>query len=155
MIAKDIMKTEVYVLKQGDTIEHAIEKLIEYNISGMPVVDEDNQLVGVLTETDIVTKSKKLDVPNYFPSFYPLFDTKKYLDKVINLDTKMKEMIESKIGDVMTKDVFSVEEDVALEEIVKLMASKGIHRVPVVAKDGRVIGIITQKDVIKAYASKH
>jgi len=153
MLAKDIMKREVYVLKKGDTVESAIAKLMEYNISGMPVVDDNNQLVGILTETDIVTKSKKLDVPNYFPSFFPLFDTKKYLDKVNNLDEKMKEMINSKVEDVMTEEVFSVEEDVALEEIVKLMATKGVHRIPVVA-EGKVVGIITQKDIIKAYANK-
>ena len=153
MLAKDIMKKEVHVLKKEDTIEHAIEKLMEYNISGMPVVDENNQLVGILTETDIVTKSKKLEVPNYFPSFFPLFDTNKYMDKVSNLDEKMKEMINSKVEAVMTEEVFSVEEDVALEEIVKLMATKGVHRIPVVA-GGKVVGIITQKDIIKAYANK-
>lgn len=153
MLAKDIMTKEVFLLKAGDTVEHAISKLLEYNISGMPVVNEENQLVGILTESDLVAKSKKLDIPNYFPSFYPLFDTKKYMDKITDLDEKMKEIIQSKVEAVMTKKVFSVEEDVALEEIVRLMATNNIHRIPVVA-DGRVVGIITKKDIITAYANK-
>ncbi len=153
MLAKDIMKKDVFVLKRGDTVAYAIERLLEHNISGMPVVDEESILVGILTESDLVTKSKKMDIPNYFPSFYPLFDTKKYFDKVTNLDEKMKKIMDSKVEEVMTTEVFSVEEDVSMEEIVKLMADKGVHRIPVVA-EGKVVGIITQKDIIKAYAKK-
>ena len=57
--AKDIMTTDVIVAKKGDTISEVANVLISGKIGGLPVVDEDNKVVGIISETDIIKKEKK------------------------------------------------------------------------------------------------
>ena len=63
--AKDIMTTDVKVAKQTDTIKSIAKILIHEKIGGLPVVDEDNRVVGIISETDIIKKEKHVAVPEF------------------------------------------------------------------------------------------
>ncbi|WP_026478891.1 CBS domain-containing protein [Alkaliphilus transvaalensis] len=152
MLCRDVMTKDVITIDVDETVKTAIKKIMDYKISGLPVVDQEEKLVGIITETDAILKNKKLEVPRFFPSFYPLVFTENFPEGEGELGVQMKELIEAKVVDVMTKRVYTVTEEDPVEEVVKIMSRKGVKRVPVIDEEQRIKGIISQRDIINAYA---
>jgi len=147
MLAKDIMTKEVITVKQDNTIEEVIKLVLEHNISGLPVVDEDNKVIGIITEGDLIYRSKKLHIP----TFFTLLDSYIFLENPKNLEEQLKKMTGYKVKDVMTEDVIAVDHEETIEEIATIMSRKNINRIPVL-KEGKLVGIVSRRDIIKAYA---
>jgi len=147
MLAKDIMTKEVITVKQDNTIEEVIKLVLENNISGLPVVDEDNKVIGIITEGDLIYRSKKLHIP----TFFTLLDSYIFLENPKNLEEQLKKMTGYKVKDVMTEDVIAVDHEETIEEIATIMSRKNINRIPVL-KEGKLVGIVSRRDIIKAYA---
>ncbi len=126
--AKDIMTTELVVAREDVTIEEAIKLLVNNRITGFPVVDNLNRLVGVLSELDVIKTVEETNAPS--------FD----LEKKVNF----------------TKKVRSIKEDTSWNEILKTFLEKNIRRLPVIDSEGKLKGIITRRDIMKAlfYSSK-
>ncbi|KAB3533439.1 CBS domain-containing protein [Alkaliphilus serpentinus] len=147
MLAKDIMTKEVIAVKKDDTVENVIKLLMDHNISGLPVIDEDQKVVGIVTEGDLIYRSKKLQIPSYFT----ILDSYIFLENPKTINEQLRKMVGYKVEDIMTVDVISVDEDEEVEEIATLMTNKKVNRVPVV-KDGRLVGIVSRRDIIRAYS---
>lgn len=145
MLARDVMTTEVITVKPDTTVEEAARILVDNKISGIPVVDDENKLIGIVTEKDLIIKASELKVPFYVT----LFDSIIFLENPIRFNNNLKKYIASKVEDAMTTKVLVVEEDTPVEEIVKKMQHERINRVPVV-KDGVIKGIITRNDILKS-----
>jgi len=99
---KDIMTEEVFVVSPEATIDEAISLLLDHQVSGLPVVDGDNQLLGVITEFDII-------------------------DLVYNADIEA-----SIVADYMTKVVNSLDVESSLDEAANIFCNNSIRRVPIV-----------------------
>ncbi|MDR5659335.1 CBS domain-containing protein [Serpentinicella sp. ANB-PHB4] len=149
MLAKEIMNTEVISVTQDETVETVIKLLLEHNISGVPVIDKEEVVIGIVTEGDLIFKSKKLQIPTYFT----ILDSYIFLESTKNLEKDIKKMAAYKIKDIMTTEVFTVEEDATIEDVATLMTTKRVNRIPV-TKDGRLTGIVSRRDIIKAYAQE-
>lgn len=145
MKAKDIMTKEVVTIKEEDTIEDAARLLNKNGISGLPVVDEDNLVKGIITEGDLIRRVSKISAPSYIEilgGYIPLERKKDYIDK---LNRYMGYLVK----DMMSKDVITLSEDAEIEEIATLMVQKKIKRIPIVNDGKRLIGIISRKDIMK------
>ncbi|SCY50070.1 CBS domain-containing protein [Alkaliphilus peptidifermentans] len=147
MQAKEIMTKDVVVTKMDNTVEEVVKILVENNISGLPVVNEENKVVGIITEGDLIYRSKKLQLPSYFT----ILDSYIFLESTNNLKEQIKKMVGYKVEDVMTKDVITAEEDDNIEDVATLMANNKINRIPIV-RNGILVGIISRRDIIRAYA---
>lgn len=147
MLVKDIMTTNVISVKKEQKIENAVKILMDNNFSGMPVVDDENKVIGVITEGDLIYRSKKLRIP----TFFTILDSYIFLESMKNLEKQIKKMVGYRVEDVMTVDVITVTEDTTVEEIATIMTRKKINRVPVV-KEGVLVGVVSRRDIIKAYA---
>ena len=117
--AKDIMTKEVIIAKRDTPIYEAVRLLRKNEITGMPIVEDDMTLVGVLTEKDVLRL------------FYAGEDEK---NKTAN--------------DYMTRPAISYKEDDTLQSICDFMMINYFRRVPVTSKEGKVVGIISRPDVI-------
>jgi len=117
--AKDIMTKEVIIAKRDTPIYEAVRILRKNEITGMPIVEDDMTLVGVLTEKDVLRL------------FYAGEDEK---NKTAN--------------DYMTRPAVSYKEDDTLQSICDFMMINYFRRVPVTSKEGKVVGIISRPDVI-------
>ena len=117
--AKDIMTKEVIIAKRDTPIYEAVRLLRKNEITGMPIVEDDMTLVGVLTEKDVLRL------------FYAGEDEK---NKTAN--------------DYMTRPAVSYKEDDTLQSICDFMMINYFRRVPVTSKEGKVVGIISRPDVI-------
>jgi CBS domain-containing protein len=145
--AKDIMTRDVIVVRPETGIEELAKILVEHKISGAPVVNEDGEIIGIVTENDLISRNKRIHIP----TFIRLFDAFIMLERPSKMEEEIKKMIATTVGDICTKNVITVSEDTPVEDIATIMAEKKVHLIPVV--DGkRVVGIIGKVDIIKAMA---
>lgn len=148
MLAKDIMTREVISVKSQDLVEDVIKILMEKNISGVPVVDDEEHVIGIVTEGDLIYRSKKLRIP----TFFSILDGYVFLESTKTIEKQLKKMVGYRVEDVMTTEVITVEEDQTVEDVATLMTKEKINRVPVVAND-RLVGIISRRDIIRSYSA--
>jgi CBS domain-containing protein len=145
MRAIDVMVRDVVTVRPDTDVADAIKLLSEHDVSALPVVDEASNLVGMLSEVDLIHRAE--------------IGTEKHrhwwLEAVTGATTLAEEFAKShgkKVGEVMTTGVISVTEETPLSEIAALFERKRIKRVPVV-KDGKLVGIVSRSNLIQALAS--
>ncbi|MHB9094042.1 MAG: CBS domain-containing protein [Eubacteriales bacterium] len=149
MLAKDIMTVDVLTVRPEDTVEDVIKLLLDNRISGVPVVNGENEVVGIVTEGDLMVKTQKLHVPSYIQILGGVI----YLDDPEDFREELKKSVAIKVEDMMTTDPLTVEEDTPVDEIATIMSDSGINRLPVV-RDDRLMGIVSRADIIRSMARK-
>lgn len=145
MQAKDVMTTPVLSVEPNATILQAIRTMLQRRISGLPVIDKDGHLVGMVTEGDFLRRVET-GTQRQRP---------RWLEFVIGPGRLADEYTRShsrRVSEVMTSDPITVAEDAPLDDIVKLMEKRRIKRIPVVRRK-QVVGIITRANLIQAIAS--
>lgn len=145
MLAKDIMTREFIAVSKNDSIEEVARILLDNKISGVPVVDGDKHVVGIITEKDLMVKAGELKMPFYLT----FFDSIIFLENPIRFKNDLKKYTASQVQDAMSSKVIVVEEDTAVSKVVQIMQDKRVNRVPVV-RHGKLVGIITRNDILKA-----
>lgn len=145
MKARDIMNKEVITVNPEDNVEQLVKLLLENKISGVPVVDEQGKVIGIVSEADLIYPEKSV----HLPAFIPVLDGIIFLESFKKLEKEIKKMTAYKVKDVMIKDVVTVDEDANLEDIVNILLNKKINRVPVVNSNNKLIGIITRSNILK------
>lgn len=145
--AKDIMTRDVITVKPETSIEELARILIENRISGAPVVDDKGNLIGIVTENDLISQNKRLHIPTVFR----LFDALIMLERPKKIEEEIKRLTATRVWDICTKNVITVNEDTPLQEIATIMSEKKVHLIPVM-KDKKIVGIIGKADLIKAMA---
>jgi CBS domain-containing protein len=110
------------------------------------VVDKENRVIGIVSEGDLIYQDKKL----YTPAFLEILGGIIYLENPNRLGQDLMKMTAAKVGDLMTTKVYTVRDDATLEEIATIMVEKKVNRIPVVDGAGRLAGIISRQDLVKA-----
>jgi CBS-domain-containing membrane protein len=135
------MTRRVFSVRPDDSILHAGELMLQHDISGLPVVDADGRVVGIVTERDFMRcAAASSDV------------RPRWLEVLLGrteLGDGAAQRCESRIADVMTRNPVTVTEEMPIEDVVRLMDTHYIKRVPVV-RDGRLVGIICRADLMRA-----
>jgi CBS domain-containing protein len=145
MRAIDVMVRDVVTVRPDTDVAQAIKLLAEHDVSALPVLDEGGNLVGVLSEADLIHRAE-IGTEKHRPW---------WLEAVIGGSTLAQEFAKShgkKVGEIMTGNVISVTEETPLSDVAALFERKRIKRVPVV-KNGRLVGIISRSNLIQALAS--
>lgn len=144
LIASDIMTTHVITVRKDTGIKELARILYENHINGVPVVDDDGAVVGVICESDLIRKDRKLHIP----TVVALFDAVFYLESPRKMEKEIARINAAKVEDLYTKDVITVEERTPVEEIATIMSQKRVYTIPVM--DGkRMVGIIGKADLIR------
>ncbi len=149
--AKDIMSTPPISISGEQTLKEAIELLAEKQISGFPVVDEQNKVIGIISDTDIIRYSQKLSIvthTNLSGWVSPYID----VDDLASMRKGYDLFGKTKVKEIMTKKVFSVHEDADAPDVAKLMNRRNINRIPVVNSEGILVGIVTRADMVQCMA---
>ena len=155
ILAKDVMVSPVITVKADTPLKKAAEILDENSFSGVPVVDEDDKLIGILSETDILRYTQQI-------IGQPLRDPHRVFTKgkeVLQIDITHRgvEVIElvaaTTVDNLMTTDVTSAGEQEKVYDVVKKMRENDINRVPIVDDNEKLVGIITRGDLVNALFS--
>ena len=144
MKAKDIMSTTVLAVQDTDQAIHAVQIMADNDIGGLPVVNETEVLVGIVTEQDLLLL-EETEVPRVKAALYGLWIEP---SRMVEENAKRRGLL---VRDVMTKKVITFSPDTPVIEVAQTMHSRRIGRVPIL-EDGRVVGIIARSDVMRAIA---
>jgi CBS domain-containing protein len=134
MRASDLMTSPPITVRPDVSIKIAASMLLEHAISAMPVVDENGEMVGIVSEGDMVPLETRTDPRRHL------------------LPTPQRPThVPVRVDEVMTRDVVALPEDADVAEVARLMLHKYVKRIPIV-RGNRVVGIISRRDLLRALA---
>jgi CBS domain-containing protein len=146
MLAKDIMSKRVITVFSGTSVEELAGILTGNNISGAPVVDKEGHVIGIVTEKDIMYKNTEPKLP----PVADLLGAHIYLGGIKKYNEQLKKILAKNVGELMTKEVVTVDEDTDIRQIAEIMLTNNINRVPVLDKSKKLRGIIGRTDIVRA-----
>lgn len=146
MKARDLMTTNVVTVKPDSKVRDVAALMLEKHISGVPVLDDNGKLVGMISEGDLLRR----------PELGTEKHRRRWLAFFSRADEQAREFTKShalRAGDVMTKQVLHVAEGTPLGDVVGLMEKHRVKRLPVLSK-GKLVGIVSRVDLIRALATR-
>jgi CBS-domain-containing membrane protein len=142
--AKDIMKRDVITVSPETHVSEAARILLEHHINGLPVVDEEGTLVGIICQSDLVAQQKRLPVP----SFFNLLDGLIPMTSPRSFEKEVRKIAAITVVEAMSTNPISVNPETGLEEIATLMVSKNFHTLPVL-ENAKLVGVVGKEDVLR------
>lgn len=144
--AKDIMTKEVISVPAETSLLDVAKILAERNFDGVPVVDKNSHLVGIVTEYDLINKTSAVHLPT-------LQIVLKNLPQFRKEEAHFQEEILSlKVSDIMNKEPLTLAPDISYDDVIKLFREHHrVNPIPVVDKDNKVLGVISRFDVLRPF----
>jgi len=145
LTAADIMTRNVICVQKVTTLQELVKILFSKRIGGIPVVDENGELAGIVTKTDIVTHGLDKELGTL------LADRKdnSLLSDLPDFDHSLSpEPMQETVEQVMTAHVFTAPPNTGVSELVRMMLEKEIHRI-VITEQKRVVGIVTTMNLLQ------
>ena len=144
-LARDVMSRTLVTVNARDAVHDALELMIENKVSALPVLDHDGRCVGILSTRDFVDVAYELDeslsaLEHESELWWGTF--------VRNLSQHVGQR---SVMELMTEDVVSVGPETLLVQAASKMLQERVHRLPVVDSQGRLLGIISMSDVLRAF----
>lgn len=139
MKVSDVMSTGAAKVLANSPLSAAVEMMVQYRISGLPVVDESGKLVGVITEGDFLGTHSG--------------ERQHLIEIVDGSDLAVSQLRTRSVQEIMTKDPVTVDIETSLEEAIETMKRHNVKRLPVLDQ-GRIAGIFSRSDVMTALFRK-
>ncbi len=148
MKVKNIMTRKVIAVDQETKIIEIARLLSENKLTGLPVIEKNKQVVGIITEADLITRDTRIHIPSYV----------KFLDKFVYIkkgkDVKMSEQCKKIINvnakDLMTKNPICVSPELPIKKLAEVFTKERINPIPVV-KNNKLVGIVSRSDLVKLF----
>ena len=144
--ARDIMTPEPEAVTETTGVQEVADLLLKSHHHGVPVVDEDNRLVGIVTDSDLVDRTKKV----HLPTMITILDTLIPIGGFKQYSEDLRKATATSAGDLCTRDVDYVLPGAELDEVATLLSEHHIHMVPVLDEEEHLLGVITNTDIIRA-----
>ena len=142
MNAADLMTSFVVTVRPDATIEYAGQLMLQYRISGLPVTDSSGALLGIITESDLLHRAETGTEKRHTRWVSLLIGPGRLAQEYVHTHGR-------RVDEVMTERVFTVTPQTPLSDLVALMETKHVKRVPVV-DEKRLVGIVSRADVMAA-----
>lgn len=139
MKVADVMNRDVVTVAPGTLLKDVARTLVERRISGVPVVDDDGTVLGVVSEADILIKEQGRG------------GRSSLFERVLDVDTDSEKYSARDAADAMTTPALTIRPTRAASEAASLMLDRGVNRLPVVDPRGRLVGIVTRADLVRAF----
>src|ERR1700752_651610 len=136
---KDVMSTHVMAVRESASYKEIANMLHEQRVSAFPVVDEDNKVIGVVSETDLLAKEA---LEGTVPETLQSLPRQRDRTRVSGLTA----------AELMSIPAVTIGPDAPVRRAARLMSNKRVKRLPVVSEDGVLIGIVSRADVLSVYS---
>lgn len=148
MKVRELMTAPAVTVGPTDRVARVAHLMVEGHVSGLPVVDSNGKLLGLVTQEDIVTKHANVHTPTYlgFLGYSLTLGTRE-------VDEEMRRVLAVTASDLMSEHVASVAPDADIDEAATQMVEKHVNPLPVV-ENGRVVGVISHADILKLVLSE-
>ncbi|WP_045515862.1 CBS domain-containing protein [Neobacillus niacini] len=146
MRVRDFMITKVFTVKPSNTVKELLNILNSNRIGGVPVVDDKDQLVGMISDGDVLRylAPKPLGIAGLV-----------YIIEDGELEDVIQEKLDTPVKDIMTKrNILYVSPDEEFDKTIRLLSRHHFKKLPVVNGAGRVIGVLSRGDIIKNISKK-
>lgn len=154
---EDAMQKDVIKFKDVDTIAYVAEVLREKKISGAPIVDNDNKIMGIVSEGDIM-RLIEVHSPNLnllLPAPFDLIELPVRMEySYEEIASDVRKAASVLVGEIMTKKVITVKKEASISDAAALMDKHKVNRLPVVDENKKLVGIVTRGDIIGALVKK-
>jgi len=149
MLVKDIMSKSVITVGIEDEVADIARKLVKNHIKGVPVLEANGQVAGMITEADLILQNATLHLPTFI----------RILDGIIPLgsqssEEELRRIYGVKARDIMSHPVISVEPEMPVEDLASFMWDKKVNPVPVLEND-QLIGIVSRADIVSLLIDKN
>jgi CBS domain-containing protein len=149
--AADIMHADVPSVTREEDAKKAIELLAETDLGAIPVVDSDNKVVGIVSESDLVLSEEESDL--HLPHYLNIMGGIVFIGSMKGFDERLEKAFATNVRDLMTADPISASVDDGAEGVAKKIADSHHNHLPVVDGDGRLAGMVTRADALSALLS--
>ncbi len=140
MQVKDVMTTQVVSVRPRTPLKDVARTMVARRVSGMPVVDDDGSVLGVVSEGDILVKERGRP------------GTGSLLDHLLEVNGHEAGKHEARdAADAMTSPPVTIRPDRPVAEAASLMLDRCVNRLPVIDKHGKLVGIVTRADLVRAF----
>jgi CBS-domain-containing membrane protein len=143
MRVQDVMTKDVITASPETTVHKAARLMSDHGVSGLPVVDTEGRVVGIVTEGDLILGQAAPRERRWWQRFLTDADA---------LAREFQKAAGTTVDDVMTRAVVSVGPDLGIDTAARILADRGLRRVPVL-RDDRLVGILSRGDLVKALAA--
>src|SRR5918996_554799 len=147
---RDIMDPSPATVRATTPVEDVVRTLRQHELPGMPVVDDEGHVVGMVTEADLVLPDDQGDL--HIPHYINLFGGTVFLEPLSRFENRLRKAFASTAEDMMTAEPETVAPDTTVREAARIIHESGHNRLPVV-EDGRLVGVVTRLDVLGALAA--
>ncbi|EDX78131.1 hypothetical protein MC7420_7869 [Coleofasciculus chthonoplastes PCC 7420] len=142
----EVMSRDPITVSPQTPIREAMKILAERRISGLLVVNDVGKLVGIISETDLLWQQTGVEPPVYIV----FLDSVIYLENPARYEEELHKALGQTVGEVMTHAPVVVKPDQPLRKAAKLMQDKSLRRLAVTDNQGKVIGVLTAGDIVRA-----
>jgi CBS domain-containing protein len=149
VLVRDIMDADPATVAPDASVGEVVSTLRRHELPGVPVVDGDGRLAGLVTEADLVLPDDQGDL--HLPHYINLFGGTVFLEPLGRFEDRLRKAFASKASDMMTTDPDTVEPGTSVQEAARLVHDSGHNRLPVV-EDDRLVGVVTRLDLLGALA---
>jgi CBS-domain-containing membrane protein len=147
MKVREIMTADVAVAHLRTPVNEIARRMDERDVSGIPVVDEERRVLGLVTDLDLIARNTRLDPP----LFFQLLDARIPLETPGHYLRKLRHMLGTEAGDVMSEDVVTIGPDEEAEALAALFLKSRANPIPVV-ENGHLVGIVSRADLLRLMA---
>lgn len=145
---KSFMNTNLLVAHENDSLKKLFKTFDKHAILGIPVVNDEKKVVGIITETDLINHFTTLEIPHSINLLGGIL----YLDDIGDFNQSLKDHCAEKAKDIMKSSVISINENDTLSDAIDLMSENKIKRLPVYNESNELSGMVTRSDIIHQLA---
>jgi CBS domain-containing protein len=138
MRAKDVMTIKIVRISPDNSVRQAAKMMLDNQVSGIPVVDDDGHLLGIISEGDLIRRTELGSDATLAEKAMPAKDRASAYVKRSSW----------RVGDAMTSELVTIDEDASLTRVAQLMQERGIKRIPV-TRAGELVGIVSRADLLQ------
>lgn len=147
----EIMHKDPVTVAPGDDVRTVIERLREHELAGVPVVDAAGRVVGMVTESDLVLEDEQAQI--HLPHFVDILGGIVFLEPLRGFEQRLRKAFAARVEDMMTTDVVTVAREATVREAAHVMSEHHHNRLPVVDGDGKLAGVVTRLDILRALSA--
>lgn len=147
LTAAEIMPAGVPAVAPDATIAEVLRVMVGYDVAGVAVVDND-EIVGIITESDVVSRQADVEVPLPVPFLDAIF----VVDAGRSYEDDIRKALAINAYQLMTAPVTSIRSIATLDQIATVMMERDVHPLPVVDENNRYIGIVSRRDLVRVIA---
>ena len=147
LTVREVMDADPAFVYAGDPTERVLEVLHEHELPGVPVVNEGDRCVGIITEADLILSGEREDL--HLPHYFQLFGGFVFVERFSHFEERLRKAVAATAGDLMTPDPITIEPTAPVSDAARLISERKHNRLPVI-EHGRLIGVVTRLDVLEA-----